>query len=128
LNKEFEIPFSEPNFGNEETEAVIRVMKSGWPSQGEYTKKFQKHLEDYLSSHVSVVNNGSSAIMSALIASGLKPGDKVVVPDFTYVATASIPKILGADIISVDIDVKTLNIDPNSLEEVLKKHDVDFVI
>lgn len=128
MNKDFQIPFSEPNLGSEETEAVTRVMKSGWPSQGEYTNKFQKHLEDYLSTNVSIVNNGSSAIMSAFIASGLKPGQKVIVPDFTYVASASIPKILGADIIAVDVDEETFNIDPETLEEVLKKHDVDFVV
>ena len=128
MKNEFQIPFSEPNFGIEETEAVTRVMKSGWHSEGQYTEKFQKHLENYLSSNVSIVNNGSSAIMASLIASGFKPGDKVIVPDFTYVATASVPKILGADVYAVDVDEETFNINPSSLEEVVKKHDIDFVI
>jgi len=128
LKNKFQIPFSEPDFGEEEAVAVQKVMKSGWPSQGKYTEKFQKKLENYLSSNVSIVNNGSSGLMASLIASDFKPGQKVVVPAFTYVATASIPKMLGAEIIVSDINKETLNIDINSFENIVKKHKVDFVM
>ncbi len=128
LKKKFQIPFSEPDLGKEETDAVIKVMKSGWPTQGKYTEEFQKKLESYLSSNVSIVNNGSSALMASLIALGLKPGQKVVVPAFTYVATASIPKILGGEIFVSDIDKETLNMDIDSFEKIVKKYDIDFVM
>ena len=66
--------------------------------------------------------------MCALLAHGIKPGDNVVVPNFTFMSTASVPKILGAEIIPVDIDPATLNLDVQALEEVLKKKEIKFVI
>ena len=109
-------------------EAMLNVLKSGWVSEGKITEKFQKNLSDYISSKVILVNNGSSALMAALIANGVKPGDKVLVPAFTYIATASIPKILGLKIIVSDVNEKTLNMDPETAEEMIKKHKPSVVM
>jgi len=123
LKEFFDIPFSKPDIDNQEIEAITEVLKSGWPSQGKITEDFSNELSKYLSANVSVVNNGSSALMSALIANDIKPGDKIIVPALTYVATASIPKMLGINLIVADIDPFTLNMNPEKVEELLKKHD-----
>jgi len=122
------VPMSFPDIGEEEIENVKNVLKSGWYSQGKVTNEFENLLSKYLSSKVVTVNNGSSALMCALLAHGIKPGDKVVVPSFTFAATSSIPKILGAEILVADIDPNTLNISPESVEEIIKKNDVKMVI
>lgn len=120
----FIIPNNSPNLGKKELEKLIQVYNGGWPTEGKITSKFEKLLSKYLSSHVVVVNNGSSALMASLLANDIKPGDKIVVPDFTFVATSSIPKILGAKIIPCDVDGKTFNIDPKKLETILKSNQI----
>lgn len=128
MKNQFSIPFSQPDIYKEEEKAILDVLKSDWPSQGKTTEKFESLLSDYLSSETVVVNNGSSALMAALIAHGLKPGDRVVVPAFTFVATSSIPKILGAKVHVADVDKTTLNINLESVEELVKKNNIKMVI
>lgn len=128
MKNQFKIPWSKPSIGKEELESLQKVIKSGWLTQGKKTKEFETQLSKYLSSNVIAVNNGSSALACALLAHGLKPGDKVIVPNFTFFATYSIPKMLGADVILVDVDQSTLNITPESVEEIVKTTDVKMVI
>lgn len=128
MNKEMKIPMSVPSFNNKELKSISSTMKNGWVSEGKITKKFENKLEKFFPSKVSVVNNGSSALMCALIAHGVRPGDKIIVPAFTFIATSSIPKLLGAKILPVDSDPYTLNIDIKKLEELLKKHKIKIVI
>ncbi len=126
---EFRVPMSSPDIGAEEMDAVMSVLKSGWPTQGKVTEKFESMLSEYLSANVAVVNNGSSALLCSLAAHGLRPGDKVAVPSFTFIATSSAAKMLGARIVVVDSDPSTLNIDPGALEKSLRRHrDIKFVI
>ena len=122
------IPMAKPDIGKNEISAVNNVLKSGWLGQGKVTKSFENNLEKYFDSNVVAVNSGSSALMCALLGLGIKPGDIVVVPSFTFMSTSSVPKILGAKIIPVDINKKTLNMDLDELEKIVKKHKVDFVI
>ncbi|CUR50902.1 Putative pyridoxal phosphate-dependent aminotransferase [Nitrosotalea devaniterrae] len=122
------ISFSKPDINKEEKKAILDVLKSDWPSQGKTTEKFESLLSNYLSSNVVVVNNGSSALMAALLAHGLKPGDRIVVPSFTFVATSSIPKILGAKVHVADVDKTTFNISLESVEKLVKKNNIKMVI
>jgi len=120
---------SRPDIGRSEIEAILSVLDNGWVSQGRITEEFETKLSKYLSSNVIAINNGSSALMCALIAHGIKPRDKVIVPAFTFVATSSIPKLLGAQVIVADIDPYTLNISTESVQQNLEKNpDVKFVI
>lgn len=125
---EFRIPLSRPDFSKVERDAMLRVFDSNWLSQGRVTEEFERALSEYLSSDAIVVNNGSSALMCALMAHGLKPNDKVIVPDFTFIATSSIPKIFGAKIMIADSNVQTLNIEPESVADIVKKHEIKMVI
>ena len=126
--KPINIPWNKPSIGKEEFKRVQSVFKSNWFMQGKITETFEDLLSKYTNSNVVVVNNGSSALMATMMAKGLKPGDKVVVPSFTFVATSSVPKILGAKVIPVDIDSKTLNTTPENVEKIVKKHDIKMVI
>lgn len=128
LPEKFNIPWSKPDISENERLAISKVIESNWYSQGPLTKQFEDALSDYLDSNVSVVNSGTSAIICALLAHGFKPGDKVLVPDFTFFATLSSPKILGAKVITADIDPKTFNISLHHVEEIVKNNDVKFVI
>ena len=128
VENQFKIPWSKPSIGKEESTSLQKVIQSGWLTQGKVTKEFETQLSKYLSSNVISVNNGSSALICALLAHGLKPGDKVIVPNFTFFATYSIPKMLGADVILVDVDESTLNITPESVEKIVKTQDVKMVI
>lgn len=129
LQDDFEVPMSKPDITVDEINAVVDVLRRGWVTQGRVTEQFETLLADYLSSNIVVVNSGSSALLCALIAHGIKPRDKIIVPDFTFVATASVPKILGAKLLVVDVDKDTFNINPESVERLLKKNkDVKAVI
>ena len=128
MTKKFKIPMSKPDFGDEERQALLRVFDSGWLSQGKVTEEFEEKIGQYVSSKCVVVNNGSSALMCALLAYGIKPGDKIAVPAFTFIATATSAKILGAELIPVDIDPRTLNISIDELEKIIKQHEIKAVI
>lgn len=125
---DFKIPMSKPEFGTEERKALLEIFDSGWVSQGKVTKEFENAIGQYVSANSVVVNNGSSALISTLLAHGVKPGDKIVVPAFTFVATATSAKILGAEIIPIDVDSDTLNISLENLENVVKNQQIKAVI
>jgi perosamine synthetase len=129
MQEKFSIPMSKPDITEDEIKAVTDVLESGWPTQGRVTEQFEALLANYFSSNIVVVNSGSSALLCALIAHGIRPGDKVVVPAFTFVASASIPKILGAEIIVADVDRSTFNADPKAVEAIVKRNnDVKAVV
>jgi perosamine synthetase len=128
MGEKFIVPMSKPNLGKNEKKSITEVLNSDWVSEGQKTQLFQKKLERYLKSDSIVVNNGSAALMASLIANDFKAGDKVIVPAFTFVATSSIPKILGGKIIVADVDPNTFNVNPEILEKILKKNKVKFVI
>lgn len=128
MSKKLKIPWSKPDFADEEKQAISRVIESNWYSQGPLTKSFEDELSSYLGSNASVVNSGTSALMCALLANGFKIGDKVLVPDFTFYATLSSAKILGAKIITADIDPDSLNLSPKVVEDIVKNNNIKFVI
>jgi perosamine synthetase len=124
----FSIPMSRPDLGRKEIEAISKVFDTNWISEGIVTERFEGSLSDYIKSNCIVVNNGSSALMCSLLAHGIKPGDKVLVPAFTFVASSSIPKILGAEIVVADIDPETFNVTTETIEDVIKNNVVNFVL
>ncbi len=128
MKNNFKVPLNNPSIGKNDENAVMKVLKSKWPSEGKVTEEFENRLSDYLSSEVVAINNGSSALISAFLANGFKPGDKVVVPAFSFIASSSIPKILGGKILVADVDPDSLNTDPIIVENIVKKYDPKFVV
>lgn len=100
--------------------AVIEVIESSAYINGPKVKEFQQSLEKYLDvKHVIPVANGTDALQIALMALGLERGDEIIVPAFTYVATAEVIALLGLTPIMVDVDPDTFNITPELFEKAI---------
>lgn len=112
------IPISKPLIGEEEIEAVVSVLKSGILTRGQQTELFEKEFASYIGTKFAVsVMNGTIALEAALKALGVGPGDEVIVPDFTFIATANAVINVGARPVFADIDERTYCIDPESVNE-----------
>lgn len=123
------IQWSRPDIGRSEVTEVLKVMRTGWVSQGGVTEEFEKRLAEYSrAKYAIVVNNGSSALLCALMAHGAIVGDRVLVPDYTHVATGNVPRLLGCRVSTVDIDPYTFNADYKALEETVRRQRPKFVV
>jgi perosamine synthetase len=112
------IPVSEPNIGEKEIEYVTKAVTSGWISSlGEYILEFEKKFATYCErSHGVATANGTVALHLALVALEIGPGDEVIIPNFTFIATANAVAYTGAKVILVDVEPDTWNIDPQKIE------------
>jgi len=107
------LPFALPDVGEAEIEAVAEVMRSGWLTTGPQAAAFEHEFADALGGDVQTVavNSATAGLHLALEALGVGPGDEVIVPTWTFTATAEVVRYLGADPVIVDVDRATLNID-----------------
>ena len=103
----------------EEIDAAIQtVVGSTAYIRGPQVKQFADHLAEYLEvAHVIPCGNGTDALQLALMALGLKPGDEVIVPAFTFIATAEVVSLLGLKPVFADVDPDTFTLDPASVED-----------
>jgi len=100
--------------------AILNVIDSTAFINGPEVKNFQQDLEKYLGvKHVIPCANGTDALQVSMMAMGLKPGDEVIAPSFTFVATAEVIALLGLTPVLVDVDPDTFNIDPKSIEKAI---------
>ena len=102
--------------------AINDVLSSTQFINGEHVKSFQKELANYLGvKHVITCANGTDALQMSMMALGLKPGDEVITPSFTYIATAEVIGLLGLKPVFVDCDPKTFNISVEEVEKAITK-------
>ena len=102
---------------DEVDQAVLDVIRSGAFINGPAVKEFQAGLEEYLGAqHVIPCGNGTDALQIALMALGLEPGDEVIVPAFTYVASAEVIALLRLSPVMVDVDPRTFNVRAEDIE------------
>jgi perosamine synthetase len=114
------IPVARPYIGAEEEQAVIDVLRSGWVTQGPRVAEFEEKFSEYIGCDYSVaVSSCTTALHLALLASGVGPGDEVICPSLSFIATANSIAYVGATPVFGDIDLATYNLDPNRLEEVI---------
>ena len=100
--------------------AVISCISSASFINGPEVKEFQSSLEEYLNvKHVVPCANGTDSLQIAMMALELKPGDEVICPAFTYVATAEVIGLLGLIPVMVDVNPKTFNLDSNLIEKAI---------
>lgn len=100
--------------------AVISCISSAAFINGPDVKEFQKNLEDYLGvKHVIPCANGTDSLQIAMMALELKPGDEIICPAFTYVATAEVIGLLGLKPVMVDVDPLTFNLTSNDIEKAI---------
>ena len=99
---------------------VLGVIESTMFIGGPQVNTFREHLEQYLGvRHVIPCANGTDALQIAMMALGLKPGDEVIVPAFTYIATAEVIALLGLTPVIIDVDPHTFNITAAHIEQVI---------
>lgn len=114
------IPISKPYFGEEEKLAIQEPLETGWVVQGPKVAEFENLFEAYTgASHAMATTSCTTALHLALIALGVGPGDEVIVPAFTWVATANVVEMQGARPVFVDIELDTFNIDINKIENAI---------
>lgn len=112
------IPWWRTSFGEEEIQRIADSIRNECISQGKVTAQFERNLAEFLEiEHVIAVSNGSIALMMALMALGIVPGDEVIVPNRTWIATAHAVHLLGAKVILVDVEPDRPIIDAKQIEE-----------
>lgn len=121
-NTNIKVPFFCPSIGKEEQEAVLEVMKSGWLTTGKITEKFEKEFSAFIGSkHALAVNSNTSGMILAMEACGVKKGKAIITTPYTFVSTATTAIHLGADVFFADTEKETYSIDPEKIEDLLKK-------
>jgi dTDP-4-amino-4,6-dideoxygalactose transaminase len=112
------IPIGKTYFDEDDLKAVAQPLKDGWVLQGKFVKEFEDMFSKFTSSGNSIaVSSCSTALQLVLATYNLKEGDEVIVPSFTWIATANAVEYTGAKPVFVDIEQGTFNIDVKKLEE-----------
>jgi perosamine synthetase len=110
------IPSARPVIGDREIEAAVRVLRSGMVVQGPEVAAFEHEFSDLVDGrHCVAVNSGTSALQLALLAMDLGPGDEVIVPSFSFAATANAVRLAGATPVFADIEAGSFNLDPEAV-------------
>jgi dTDP-4-amino-4,6-dideoxygalactose transaminase len=123
------LPFFSPAIGREELAQTVEALRSDWITTGPKTKKFEENFSKYLGTPDALaLNSCTAALHLALLASGIKPGDKVITTPMTFCAGVNVIEHAGAKPVLVDIEPDTLNIDPEKIKQALKKHKAKAVI
>lgn len=113
------IPLSKPIIGKEEIAAVTKVLESGNLAQGKITEEFEKQLAHYCGYRYAIAtSNGTTALHVALASHGITSGE-VIVPDFTFIASANAPKFVNAKPVFADVDKTTFNILPQNVKKLI---------
>ena len=116
------IPIAKPKISISEILNVIKVMRSGNLAQGPEVRKFENSFSKYLNDQpVVAVNSGTSALHLSLLSLGITTGDEVLVPAFSFAASANAIALTGATPIFVDINHQTYNLDPTQLKDKITK-------
>jgi perosamine synthetase len=115
-----QIPITRPYLAGGEQEAVAQVIASGWLSQGPKVLEFERQFADRVGSADAVATTScTTALALALHVSGVGPGDEVVVPSLSFIATANAVWHCGATPVFADIDPRTYNLDPQAAERAI---------
>lgn len=112
------IPITKPYFDQAEEQAAALAIRSGWVVQGPRVMEFEKRVADLVGARYALAtSNCTTALHLSLLALGIGAGDEVLVPSYSFIASANSILHAGATPVFVDIDARTYNLDPNLLEE-----------
>src|SRR4051812_10418442 len=111
------IPITRPSVGAEELAGLADVVESGWLTQGPRVAAFERLVAGYCGVGNAVAcSNGTAALHLALLALGVGPGDEVIVPSLSFIATANAVVHCGATPVFAEVDPRTFNLDPDAAE------------
>ena len=118
------IPVAKPDLGGNEEKYVLDAVQSTWiSSTGAYVNQFEQEFATFCDSTEAIaICNGTAALHVVLMALGLGPGDEVIVPSLTYIATANAVRHCGAEPLFVDVDPETWTLDPALLERAITRN------
>ena len=114
-----QIPYARQNIGGSDYERVDRVLKSDFLTIGPEVEAFELELTNFVNAPTTVVSSGTAALHAAYFAIGIQPGDEVITPPITFIATQAMIHALGAKAVFVDVDANTGNIDTSKVEEAI---------
>lgn len=119
------VPAARPVIGEDEIEAAVRVLRSGSVVQGPEVAGFEAEFSDLVGGrHCVAVNSGTSALQLGLMALGIGRGDEVIVPSFSFAATANAVRLVGAEPVFADIEPATFCVDPAAVEALISPRTV----
>ena len=122
------IPITKIVFGPEELEAVQRPLESGWIVQGPYVAEFERRFGELVGTpHAVATSSCTTSLHLAATGLGIRPGDEVVVPAFTWVSTANVVEHLGGTPVFADIDLETFNVKPELMEAAVTERTVGLI-
>ncbi len=110
------IPYGRHFIEDDDIAAVVAALKSDWLTTGPLVEEFEAELEKVVGAPCISVSSGTAALHCAYAAIGLKPGDEVITPPITFIATQATAALFGAKIVFADIQEDTANIDPQAVE------------
>lgn len=114
------IPFSPPHISQEVIDEVVAALKSGWITTGPRTKELEKRLSAYCGVGATLCLNSATAGLEVMLRwFGVGPGDEVIVPAYTYSATANVVEHCGAKVVFADVKLDDFNINPDCLEKLI---------
>lgn len=123
MDKKMNIPFSPPDVGEEEIKEVIEALQSGWITTGPKTKEFERKIAELCNTDKAVcLNSATAALEMTLRVLGIGDGDEVIVPSYTYTASASPVAHVGAKIILIDIQKDSFEMDYQKLAEAITEN------
>lgn len=122
------IPITRPLFGRQERRIIQKPLETGWVVQGPYVRHFEEKFATFTRApHAVATSSCTTALHIAVAALGLRPGDEVIVPAFTWVATPNVVEYMGAKPVFCDVDLRSFNIDPHQVEALITPRTVGII-
>tara|TARA_R110001592_G_scaffold114824_5_gene314993 strand:+ start:3277 stop:4476 length:1200 start_codon:yes stop_codon:yes gene_type:complete len=117
MSSKLNVPIARTSLTEDEIQSVLEPLRSGWLVQGPKVREFEEKWSEFTGAkHSIAVTSCTTGLHLSLVALGIQPGDEVIVPAFTWVATANVVEHVGAKVVFCDIDLETFNIDVNQIE------------
>ena len=110
------IPYGRQSINENDIEAVVAALQGDFLTTGPLVAKFESHLANKVGAPTTVVSSGTAALHCAYAAIDIKPGDEIITPPITFIATQATAAIMGAKIVFADVQQDTANLDPRAVE------------